>query len=38
MDLNLIYVLWCAMILYVCVVCDIDLIASRQDYHLITFL
>jgi hypothetical protein len=38
MDLSLIYVLWCAMISYVYVVCDIDLIASRHDYHLATFL
>jgi hypothetical protein len=36
--LNLIYVLWCAMFMYVYVVCDIDLIASPHDYHLITLL
>jgi hypothetical protein len=34
--LNSIYVLWCALFMHIHVICDICIIATRFDYHLIT--
>jgi hypothetical protein len=34
--LNSIYVLWCALFMHIHVICDICIIATRLDYHLIT--
>jgi hypothetical protein len=31
-------VLWCALFVHIYVICDICIIATRLDYHLITFL